>query len=158
VRYLMSASEPRSPAWLEEGLSQIIMKMQFDKRWIEFAKLEDPNTISAQAANVQAINALGAGEDGADSIALPGAPAEDRDFAAALRRKALVKMDKFFAVTHDSPEALNPLGNNRWAKQAYAFVHLCLYGYPHKGPNGAAEGKYTRAFTTFIARSVREPV
>src|SRR5262249_25168309 len=41
VRYLLSQSEPRFPAWLEEGLSQIIMKMQFDKRWIEFAKIED---------------------------------------------------------------------------------------------------------------------
>ena len=53
------------------------------------------------------------------------------------------------AVTHNSPEATNPLGNNRWAKQAYAFVHMCLYGY---------NGKYQRAFMTFLQRSAREPV
>ena len=52
VRYLLSRSEPRLPAWVEEGLSQIIMRMEFDKRWIVFAKLEDPNTVSAQAAMV----------------------------------------------------------------------------------------------------------
>jgi hypothetical protein len=148
VRYLMSQSEPRTPAWLEEGLSQIIMKMTFDKRTIEFAKLEDPNTVSVQGAMNAELNALSAGEDGADSFALPGAPAEDRDFAAALRRKALVPLDKFFAVTHDSPEATNPLGNNRWAKQAYAFVHMCLYGF---------HGKYQKPFGTFIQRLGREP-
>ena len=148
VRYLMSQHEPRSPAWLEEGISQILMKMQFDRRWIEFAKLEDPNTVSTQAAMVAELNALGASEDG-DAATLPGAPAEDRDFNAALRRRALVPLDKFFAVTHDAPEAANPLGNNRWAKQAYAFVHMCLYGY---------KGKYQKALTTFLQRSAREPV
>ncbi len=150
VRYLMSRTEPRSPAWLEEGISQVLMKMQFDKRGIEFAKLEDPNTVSTQAAMVADLNALSAanGDDGG-GFTLPGAPAEDRDFNAALRRRALVPLDKFFAVTHDAPEAMNPLGNNRWAKQAYAFVHMCLYGY---------KGKYQKPFMQFMQRCAREPV
>ena len=148
VRYLLSQSEPRFPAWLEEGLSQIIMKMQFDRKWIEFAKLEDPNTVSTQAAMTAEFNALATADD-PDAATLPGAPAEDRDFNAALRRRALVKLDKFFAVQHDSREATNVLGNNVWAKQAYAFVHMCLYGY---------KGKYQKAFTTFLQRSAREPV
>jgi hypothetical protein len=147
VRYLLSRSEPRLPAWLEEGLSQIIMRMEFDKRWIVFAKLEDPNTISAQAAMNMQLNALSAGED-SEGMALPGAPAEDRDFNAALQRKALVPLDKFFAVAHDSPESTNVLGNNRWAKQAYAFVHMCLYGM---------NGKYQKQFATFLQRLAKEP-
>ncbi len=151
VRYLMSQAQPRSPAWLEEGLSQIIMKMQFDKRYIEFAKLEDPNTVSTQAAMNMELNALqsAAGVPADEAIALPGAPAEDRDFAAALRRRALVPFDKFFAVSHDAPEASNPLGNNIWAKQAYAFVHMCLYGN---------RGRLQKQFTTFLMRSAKEPV
>lgn len=151
VRYLLSGNEPRLPAWFEEGLSQIIMRMQFDRRYIEFAKLEDPNTISTQAAMIAQINeanAAAGGEDG-DAATLAGAPAEDRDFPAALRRRALMPMQKFFEVQHDSPEATNTLGNNRWGKQAYAFVHLCLYGY---------KGKYQKQFTTFLQRSAREPV
>jgi hypothetical protein len=148
VRYLLSQSEPRFAAWLEEGLCQIIMKMQFDRKWIEFAKLEDPNTVSTQAAMTAELNALSTADD-PDGITLPGAPADDRDFNAALRRRALVKLDKFFAVKHDSPEATNVLGNNVWAKQAYAFVHMCLYGY---------KGKYLKQFTTFMQRSAREPV
>lgn len=147
VRYLLSQSEPRLPAWLEEGLAQIIMRMKFDKRWIEFAKLEDPNTISTQAAMVLEANAALASEDG-DANTLAGAPAEDRDFNAALRRRALVPMDKFFAIAHDSPEATNVLGNNRWAKQAYAFVHMCLYGN---------RGKFQKPFGKFLQRLSREP-
>ncbi|MBL9202051.1 MAG: hypothetical protein JNL39_16185 [Opitutaceae bacterium] len=151
VRYLLSNHEPRLPAWFEEGLSQIIMRMQFDRRWIEFAKLEDPNTVSAAAAMVAQINELNAaagGEEG-DVTALAGAPMDDRDFPAALRRRALMPLQKFFEVQHDSPEATNTLGNNRWGKQAYAFVHMCLYGY---------KGKYQKQFMTFLQRSAREPV
>jgi hypothetical protein len=148
VRYLLSQSEPRFPAWLEEGLSQIIMKMQFDKRWIEFAKIEEGNRVSAQAAMTAELNALATADD-PDAATLAGAPAEDRDFNVALQRRALVKLDRFFAVKHDSPEATNVLGNNVWAKQAYAFVHMCLYGY---------KGKYQKAFTTFLQRTAREPV
>ncbi len=147
VRYLLSGSEPRLPAWVEEGLSQIIMRMEFDKRWIVFAKLEDPNTVSTQAAMTAQLNALATADD-SEAMTLPGAPAEDRDFNAALQRKALVPMDKFFAVEHDSPEATNVLGNNRWAKQAYAFVHMCLYGL---------NGKYQKPFATFLQRLGKEP-
>ena len=148
VRYLLSQSDARLPAWFEEGLSQIIMKMQFDRRWIEFAKLEDPNTVSASAAMIAEMNAAMTAED-PNAATFAGAPAEDRDFPAALRRRALIPLEKFFAVTHDSPEATNTLGNNRWGKQAYAFVHMCLYGY---------KGKYQKQFMTFLQRSSREPV
>lgn len=148
VHYLLSQNEPRPPAWLEEGVAQIIMAMKFDATSIYFGQLEDPNTISAEAALVASRNAAVAADD-PDAVPLPGAPAEDRDFNAALHRKALVPMDQFFAVTHDSPEAINPLGNNRWAKQAYAFVHLCIYG---------ENGRYQKSFGQFLSRLGREPV
>lgn len=148
VHYLLSKAEPRLGAWFEEGLCQIIMRMKFDRRYIEFARIEPFNTVSAQAALTADLNTALSAED-PDATLLAGAPAEDRDFNAALAQKALVPFEKFFAVQHDSPEALNPLGNNRWAKQAYAFVHMCLYG---RG------GRYQKAFGTFLVRSAREPV
>lgn len=149
IRYLLSQNEPRLPAWFEEGLSQIIMRMQIhNRRLIEFAKLEDPNTVSAQAALNQQLNALATADD-PEAATLPGAPAEDRDFNAALRRRALVPFERFFAVAHGSPEATNVLGNNVWAKQAYAFVHMCLYG---------ERGKFQKPFMTFLQRLQREPV
>lgn len=103
IRFVLSQVTPRAPAWLEEGISQIFMKMEFSPTSILVGRVEDPNTTSI------------------------GGVMEDRDFNVALRRRALMPMDKFFAVTHDSPTARNPLGS-LWAKQAYAFVHYCLYG------------------------------
>jgi hypothetical protein len=148
VHFLLSKSEPRLPAWLEEGMAQIIMAMKVDPKYIVFGKLEDPNMVSAQAGAVAAMNALTAADD-PDGIQIAGAPAEDRDFNAALQRRALVPFPKFFAVTSDSPEAINPLGNNVWAKQSYAFVHMCLYG----------RGKrYQKPFATFLTRLGKEPV
>lgn len=148
VHFLLSRSEPRLPAWLEEGMAQIIMAMKVDPNHIVFGKLEDPNTVSAQAGAVAAMNALTAADD-PDGLQIAGAPAEDRDFNAALQRRALVPFPKFFAVTADSPEAINPLGNNVWAKQSYAFVHMCLYG----------RGKrYQKPFGTFLMRLGKEPI
>jgi len=129
-------------------MAQIIMAMRFDSTSIVFGRLEDPNTVSAEAGVVAALNAAATADD-PEAPQMPGAPVEDRDFNAALQRKALVPLDKFFAVTHDSPEAVNPLGNNRWAKQAYAFVHMCVYG---------ERGRYQKAFTQFVVRAAQAPV
>jgi hypothetical protein len=148
LRYLLSQAEPRLPAWFEEGLTQIIMRMTVEPDLIEFGRLEDPNLVSAQAAQIAELNALATASD-PDSPLLGGAPAEDRDFNAALRRRPLMSFPKFLAVGHDDPIAVNPLGNNIWAKQAYAFVHMCLFG---RG------GRYKKGFSQFLLRSTREPV
>lgn len=149
VRYLLSKSNPRMPAWFEEGISQIIMRMQIQsRRYIELGRVEPANTVSAAAAMTAEINALAAADD-PDSPQLPGAPAEDKDFPAALMRRRLVDMDKMFAVAHGSPEATNALGNNVWAKQSYAFVHMCLYG---------ERNKYQKPFAKFLQRIAKEPV
>ncbi len=149
VRYLLSKSNPRMPAWFEEGISQIIMRMQIQsRRYIELGRVEPANTVSAAAAMTQQINAIAAADD-PDAPQLPGAPAEDKDFPAALMRRRLIDMDKMFAVAHGSPEATNALGNNIWAKQSYAFVHLCLYG---------ERKKFQKPFAEFLRRIAREPV
>ena len=148
VRYLLSTGETRQPAWLEEGLAQIITRIQFTARTIILARLEETNTVSAAARSVATFN-TGVDPDGNDGALLPGAPLEDRDFNSVLRRRRLLPFQQFFTITADSPEAMNPLGNNRWAKQAYAFVHLCLYG---------EGGKYQKAFATFLARQANQPV
>lgn len=148
VKYLLSRSDAKLPAWLVEGMAQLVMAMKVQKDYIEFGKIEDPNTISAQAGAVRDMNALTAADD-PEGVQIAGAPAEDRDFNVALQRRALVPFAKFFAVTSDAPEALNPLGNNVWAKQCYAFVHLCLYG---------ENRKYQKPFLTLLTRLGTEPM
>lgn len=144
VHYLLSKNEPRLPAWFEEGMAQIIMAMKVEPKYITFGELEEGNTISTSQAAVLAMNA---GSDPSTDPQVAGAPAEDRDFNVALQRKRLIKLPDLFAVAHDAPEAINPLGNNVWAKECYAFVHMCLYGRGQK---------YQKGFTTFLARSAKD--
>lgn len=150
VRYLLSQSEPRLPAWFEEGLTQIIIAMKVDPTLIQFGVIEDPNLVSAQAGQIQQLNAMAAASgESTDDLGAMSAPAEDRDFNAALQRRALIAMPRFLSVKHEDPLAVNPLGDNVWAKQAYAFVHMCLFG---RG------GRFKNAFTKFLIRSTRESV
>jgi hypothetical protein len=146
VHYLLGRTDPRPPAWLEEGMAQIIMKMRFDKENIYFGQLADQNEVSTAAGQAAAANAMFAADDPDNPAA--GAPVEDLDFNAALKNKALVPLQEMFAMAHDSPAALNPFGNNRWAKQSYAFVHMCIYG---RG------GIYQKPFAQFLARLGKEP-
>ncbi|HRE83686.1 MAG TPA: hypothetical protein PLN52_21760, partial [Opitutaceae bacterium] len=103
IRFVLAQSQPRLPAWMEEGISQIFMRMEFSPTRIVIGKLEDPNETSI------------------------GGVIEDRDFNRFLHRRKLMDLQEMFSVTADSTIARNPLGSV-WSKQSYAFVHLCLYG------------------------------
>jgi hypothetical protein len=149
VHSLLAHFDPRPPAWLEEGLVELLMgTKKIDARHIEFARLEDPDTSTPEAIiNQLAKNAdSAAGESGTFGNAV-SAPKEDGDFTSTLQHAGLMGFPDMFAVAHDSPTALNPIGS-RWAKQCYAFVHLCLYGYNQK---------YRPAFYKFTQSLVRQP-
>lgn len=142
VRYLLSQGAKRPPPWLQEGIAQIVMAMEFTPDWVKLGELNASGPSTEPAATTEET------EEGGEEAA-PETSIGDRPFNAVLQRRALIPMDKFFAVTADAPEATNPLGNNRWAKQAYAFVHLCLYG---------ENERYKPAYETFIKRLETEPL
>jgi hypothetical protein len=145
IKYIFSRNQPRPPAWVIEGIAQIAMRMKFEPTAIIFASIEDPRKTSAVAT----LATTASDKADIDNSDTPEAEVEDADFNIALQRRALIPWDIFFAINHDSPEALNPLGNNRWAKQAYAFVHMCIYG----------RGKrYQEAFLKFVDRAGKGPV
>ncbi len=123
IRFVLAQAQPRLPAWMEEGLSQIFMRMEFSPTRIVIGKVEDPNEVS------------------------PNGIIEDRDFNRFLQRRALMPLQEMFSVRADSRTARNPLGN-LWAKQSYAFVHLCLYGN---------QGKYQKGLLTFLSRLGSQP-
>jgi len=146
VHSLLARTTPRLAAWLEEGLAQLLMGMKVSPTLIEFAKLDDPNTVSIQQANAAQLNALAAAEG--DTAAPLTAAAEDRDFNAALQRTHLMSFPEMFAVKHEDPTARNSIGS-KWAKQSTAFVHMCLY---------QTGQRFQKGFVTFIQRSAKEPV
>ncbi len=126
LHFLLSARPAPAPAWLAEGLSQLFMNLRLTETEIAVGRVEDPNLASDRGAGIR----------------------EDRDFNAALSRRALLPMAELLAVAPDSPVARNPL-DNAWAKQCYAFVHWGLYG---------DYGRNKQAFGTFVTRLEREPL
>ncbi|WP_438482437.1 tetratricopeptide repeat protein [Oleiharenicola lentus] len=143
IRLLLSRLQPRWPAWFEEGLAQLLRGMEVTEKRITFAKLEDPNEISITQA--QAIESARQNADAGIDLS-SSAPAEDRGFQSALARSALMGFPEMFAVKRESRLAQNPIGSS-WAKQCYAFVHMCLYG----------EGqRYQKGFLKFITRLTKE--
>lgn len=148
LRLIFRRDGARPPAWFEEGMTQVLLALRFDHRAITLGKLEERATVTAAAAQrAEIAEQLGPDDNGGG--ASPGEAVEERDFHIALQRRALVPLDRFFAVTAESPEAANPLGNNRWAKQAYAFAHLSLFG---------ARGRFREPFERLARRAQREPV
>ncbi len=131
LRYLLAGMEAPPPPWFAEGVSQLFMSMRITETEIAVGRVENPN-LAAERGGTRA----------------GATPADDRDFNAALARRALLPMAEMFAVTADSETAQNPL-NNAWAKQCYAFVHWGLYG---------DLGRHQKEFLTFVRRLSREPL
>jgi hypothetical protein len=141
VRYLISQSQARAPAWVEEGLAQIIMDIELDDERLIYGKI---NSYSGNESGGES-----ADSDGTDPTAASGAVVGEQQFNVALANRKLMPLGEFFAVTADSPEAQSPLGNNLWAKQAYLFVHYCMFG---------EDLRYQPALATFVSRLAREPL
>lgn len=141
VRYLLSQSQVRAPIWLEEGLAQIIMDIDLDDRRLIYGKIN--STAGAVSGGESADS------DGTDPTVDTDAVVGEQPFNVVLQHHKLIPLDQFFAIGADSPEAQNPLGNNLWAKQAYAFVHFCLFG---------EDLRYQQPLKTFLGRLAREPL
>ncbi len=141
VRYLISQSQVRAPVWLEEGLAQIIMDVDFNDERLIYGKI---NSLAGAASGGESADA-----DGTDLTANGSAVVGEQPFNVALQHRKLIPLAEFFAITADDPMTQNPLGNNFWAKQAYLFVHFCLFG---------EDLRYQQALPQFVSRLAREPV
>ena len=137
---LLQQSEARAPVWMAEGLAQIVMDAEITDRWLIYGKV---NTFKGAA--VGGGQAAEATDASANSTAVVG----NQPFNYVLRNRELMPLADFFAVGADSPEARAPLGNNLWAKQAYLFVHYCLFG---------ENLRYRDALVQFVGRLAREPL
>lgn len=146
VKYLLSGAEPPLPAWLQEGLAQMVMGMEFSSNSVIFGRLSERGASMRSAASPGSASTA-ADEESIADVAEQSVP--DLDFNQALNRQRLLPFHAFFDVRADSTVAQNVIGNTRWSKQAYAFVHLCLYG----------RGKrYQKAFLKFAERATHEAV
>ncbi len=143
IRYLLSFSQPRLPAWLEEGLSQLLMGMRVDRKFIQFARLDQPPPVPGTAGAAFAGSA-----DPSLPLPIPGETLDEKDFNVAMVRAGFMPLDQLFAVPHGAPETDSPIAG-KWAMQSAALVHMWLYG----------EGKqYNQGFAKFVVRAQQGPV
>jgi len=140
IHYLLSQGELRPPAWLEEGLAQIIMDIDLRDKTLIYGKVD---TYRGEASGGSPVEA-----DEFDA-SVASAVVGEQPFNVVLQHRAFIPFEQFFAITHQSPEAQSPLGNNLWAKQAYAFVHFCLFG---------ENLRFKDALVTLVGRLVKEPL
>jgi tetratricopeptide (TPR) repeat protein len=170
ARLLLTQGEGRLPPWLLEGVTQIIMDMDFHDRSIRFGWLDatkgapltpflspygeldvsaGPTAGAGGAGTMSAGDMIGTLSGGFKVSGEPDGLVGDRPFPLVLARAQLLPLDQFFAVSAASPSARNPLGNTLWAKQAYAFVHMCQF---------RADGKFKEPFDRFVRRLAVEPL
>lgn len=140
VHYLLSQGEVRPPAWLEEGLAQIIMDIELTERSLIYGKIDTHRGSATGGSPLEA---------DANDATVSSAVVGEQPFNVVLQVRKFVPFGQFLSLTHDSPEARSPLGNNLWAKQAYAFVHFCLFG---------ENLRHRDALITFVGRLAREPL
>lgn len=140
VHFLLSQSDAPQPAWLKEGLAQIIMDVELTDRHLIYGK------VNSHRGEASGVNPLEPAEDADAAVA--NAVVGEQPFNVVLQYRRLMPLDEFFAIGPDAEVARHPLGNNLWAKQAYAFVHYCLFG---------ARLKYKDALASFVERLTREP-
>jgi hypothetical protein len=139
IHFLFTQLDQPPPAWLEEGVARLFMMMDVSKKEISFAvpRYDVEDTVMS-----------GTGVEGVGSVTPDFITVGEKEFTTALSTRALLPMDKFFAIARDSGEAQDVV-TGRWAHQSAAFVHWGLYGY-----NGANR----KDFLKFVERSYREPV
>lgn len=160
VHFRLRQSRPRLPAWFEEGMAQVAMAIRIEDDVIELGKLQDSPLVSifntpkqgSGTSSFAADNSIfvGMGEKEADIFAFTNPlkePVEDGAFVEMFKRRAMIPFGDFIAIGANSPEAQNAIGS-AWAKQAYAFVHLGLFG---------ERGRWQKPLAEYLVRSSREP-
>jgi len=138
VRFLFSRQGQELPVWMEEGLIQIFLAMKITQGQIALGRVEDPNLAPSRVIPGQPY-----------LEGLTELPEEDKDFNGAMAGAPLIPLGEFFAASRDSPRTSQIYGNNRWVKQAYAFVHMCVFG---RG------GRFRKPFVQFLQRANQAPV
>ncbi len=136
IHYQLPYTDSPPPAWLLEGTIQIILDLEFSEREIRFGRLYPY---------------IGPGVKENQSRAMrisPNSPYSQLNYI--LQFGALLSMDELLSVTHDDPEAKFPIAYSLWAKQAYAFVHMCNFG--------SKRNKWRPRFNQFVSRLSEEPL
>lgn len=117
VRHVLAAQRARLPAWLEEGLAQSLTDMEYRGAWITYGKVDtEKNMPDGDQLPPKAIR----------DFLEPNSGIAGLSFKQVFAHRNLMPLEAFFTARREDGSAPSP--DSVWAKQAYAFVHFCLFG------------------------------
>ena len=118
LRHALAAQGAPLPAWLEEGLAQALADVEYSGDWISYGKVNtEQNTAMGPQRHPPVIP---------DYLA-PNQAVTGLSFKQVFSHRRLMPLDQFFVAKREDGSAPSP--DSAWAKQAYAFVHFCLFGH-----------------------------
>ena len=137
LRYLFNTVNARVPLWLEEGLLETVADMEFRGSWLNFGKINTEQNMPG--GKQQTI-------DIPDFLA-PNPTLSGLAFNQVFTHHRMMPLEQFFEAK--TADGLNPSSDSAWAKQAYAFVHFCMFGN---------KLRYRAPLASFVDRLQREPL
>ncbi len=137
LRYLFSTVNARVPLWLEEGLLQTISDMDYREKWLTLGKVHtNQNMPDGEQPTI-----------GIPDFLAPNSSVSGLTFNQVFAHQRMMPLAQFFEAK--TADGLNPASDSAWAKQAYAFVHFCMFGN---------KLRYRAPLATFVDRLQREPL
>ncbi|MEO6568402.1 MAG: hypothetical protein ABIO94_06525, partial [Opitutaceae bacterium] len=117
VRHVLAAQSARLPAWLEEGLAQALIDVDYRADWVAYGKIETEKNMPSGGQPVPIA---------IDDFLAPNNAVAGLSFKQVFAHRRLMPLGAFFTARRTDGSAPSP--DSAWAKQAYAFVHFCLFG------------------------------
>lgn len=133
------------PAWFEEGLSELVRTIDFQKKYIEFGKIDESvmrffnrSPAVAGSASADAGRSMAAKSTTGRYPSNPltgGRGMSSYDFSAG---QHILPLENMFSEDFRKRDFL------QWSAQCYAFTHMCLYGMREK---------YQKGFMDFVQKA-----
>jgi hypothetical protein len=117
LRHLFAGNGPPLPPWLTEGLAQTITDMDVGTAWLTVGKVITNQNMPGQP--IEPVNVI-------YDYLTPNPALSGLSFKEAFSHRSFLPLDQMF--TARLPDGSIPSSDSAWAKQAYAFVHFCLFG------------------------------
>lgn len=116
LRLLLASQQARLPLWLEAGLLQTLADIEVHHGWLTYGKV---NTEQNNSSGEQTAFTI------PDDWCAPSQVA-DLSFKQVFAHRKFMPFEQFFTARRTN--GADPSLDSVWAKQAYTFVHFCLFG------------------------------
>lgn len=150
LRAALAQPRPPLPAWLVEGVAQVLAWARITENSVTLGQVENPNERGTLGGTDREPGRVVMGDLRYLPTRFRDSLSDQLDFNAALAHSALFSLEEMFAgELRKFPGTANAPQLLRWKKQCHAFVHWGLFG---------DYGRNSAPFLTFTRRLRTEPL